>query len=216
MLDEQVLLAVRIVPVVVLADATDAGPLAAALVAGGLPVAEVTFRTDAASDAIRAMSAQPGMIVGAGTVVRPELVDQAADAGASFVVSPGLSTAVVERARERGLLVIPGAVTPTEIMAALDLGLTTLKFFPANTYGGASALKSLGAPFRSVRFIPTGGVSAANLSDYLCLPNVVAVGGSWMVDPRLVSDGNFAAIQALATDAVAVAASVEKVIEERR
>ncbi len=210
MLDEQVLLATRIVPVVVLADARDAAPLAAALVAGGLPVAEVTFRTAAASDAIRAMSSHPGMIVGAGTVVRPEQVDEAADAGATFVVSPGLSPAVVERARERGLLVIPGAVTPTEIMAALDLGLTTLKFFPANTYGGASALKSLGAPFRGVRFIPTGGVSAANLSDYLSLPNVVAVGGSWMVDPRLVSDGNFAAIQALAADAVAVAASVEK------
>lgn len=210
MLDEQVLLATRIVPVVVLADAGDAAPLAAALVAGGLPVAEVTFRTAAASDAIRAMSSHPGMIVGAGTVVRPEQVDEAAEAGATFVVSPGLSPAVVERARERGLLVIPGAVTPTEIMAALDLGLTTLKFFPANTYGGASALKSLGAPFRGVRFIPTGGVSAANLSDYLSLPNVVAVGGSWMVDPRLVSDGNFAAIQALAADAVAVAASVEK------
>lgn len=210
MLDEQVLLATRIVPVVVLADATDAAPLAAALVAGGLPVAEVPFRTAAASDAIRAMSAHPGMIVGAGTVVRPEQVDEAADAGATFVVSPGMSAAVVERARERGLLVIPGAVTPTEIMAALDLGLTTLKFFPAKTYGGASALKSLGAPFRGVRFIPTGGVAAANLSEYLCLPNVVAVGGSWMVDPQLVRDGNFAAIQALAADAVAVAASVKK------
>jgi 2-dehydro-3-deoxyphosphogluconate aldolase / (4S)-4-hydroxy-2-oxoglutarate aldolase len=210
MLDEQELLATRIVPVVVLTDAADAAPLAEALVAGGLPVAEVTFRTPAAADAIRAMSAHPGMIVGAGTVVRPEQVDEAADAGAGFVVSPGLSVAVVERARARGLLVIPGAVTPTEIMAALDLGLTTLKFFPAKTYGGVSALKALGAPFRGIRFIPTGGVSATNLADYLSLRNVVAVGGSWMVDPALVRRGDFAAVQALAADAVAAAASVKK------
>jgi 2-dehydro-3-deoxyphosphogluconate aldolase/(4S)-4-hydroxy-2-oxoglutarate aldolase len=210
MLDEQELLATRIVPVVVLKDAADAGPLAEALVTGGLPVAEVTFRTPAAADAIRAMSAFPGMIVGAGTVVRPEQVDEAADAGATFIVSPGLSTAVVRRARERGLVVIPGVVTPTEIMAALDLGLTTLKFFPANTFGGASALKSLGAPFRGVRFIPTGGVSATNLTEYLSLTNVVAVGGSWMVDPRLIGEGDFAAIRGLAADAVAAAASVQK------
>jgi len=210
MLDEQELLATRIVPVVVLEDATDAGPLAEVLVAGGLPVAEVTFRTPAAADAIRAMSAFPGMIVGAGTVVRPEQVDEAADAGATFIVSPGLSTAVVRRARERGLVVIPGVVTPTEIMAALDLGLTTLKFFPANIFGGASALKSLGAPFRGVRFIPTGGVSATNLTEYLSLTNVVAVGGSWMVDPRLIREGDFAAIRGLAADAVAAAASLQK------
>ena len=210
MFDEQELLATRIVPVVVLEDAADALPLAEALAAGGLPVAEVTFRTPAAGDAIRAMSARPGMMVGAGTVVRPEQVDEAADAGATFIVSPGLSAAVVKRARKRGLLVIPGAVTPTEIMAALDLGLTTLKFFPAKTYGGSSALKALGAPFQGVRFIPTGGVSVTNLAEYLSLRNVVAVGGSWMVDPALVRQGDFAAIRTLAAAAVAAAASVQK------
>jgi 2-dehydro-3-deoxyphosphogluconate aldolase / (4S)-4-hydroxy-2-oxoglutarate aldolase len=208
MLDEKELFATRIVPVVVLEDAADAEPLAEALVAGGLPVAEVTFRTAAAAKAIRAMSTVPGMIVGAGTVVSAEQVDEAADAGATFIVSPGLSTAVIRRARERGLVVIPGAVTPTEIMAALELGLTTVKFFPANTFGGAAALKSLGAPFRGIRFVPTGGVSAANLTDYLSLTNVVAVGGSWMVDPRLIGAGDFAAIRGLAAEAVAAAASV--------
>lgn len=210
MSDEQDLLAARVVPVIVLEDAADAATLAEALAAAGLPVAEVTFRTPAAADAIRIVSDHPAMIVGAGTVVRPAQVDEAADAGATFIVSPGLSAAVVQRARERGLLVFPGAVTPTEIMAALDLGLTTLKFFPANTFGGPSALKALGAPFRGVRFISTGGVTATNLTEYLSLPSVVAVGGSWMVDPRLIRKGDFATIRDLAANAVAAAASVQK------
>lgn len=208
MLTESALFATRLVPVVVLNDAAHADPLAEALVAGGLPVAEVTFRTPAAAASIRAMAKHPGMIVGAGTVLRPEQVDEAADAGASFIVSPGLNASVVERAREHGLIIIPGAVTPTEIMAALELGLSTLKFFPANTFGGPAALKSLGAPFGGVRFVPTGGVSTSNLADYLALPNVVAVGGSWMVDAKMVAAGDFDEVGRLTADAVAAAAAL--------
>lgn len=207
MLTESELFATHLVPVVVLEEAAHAAPLAEALVSGGLPVAEVTFRTRAAAASIRAMAQNPRMIVGAGTVLRPAQVDEAADAGASFIVSPGLSAAVVDRARARGLLVLPGAVTPTEIMAALDLGLTTLKFFPANVYGGPAALKAIGAPFGDVRFVPTGGVSTANLSEYLGLPNVAAVGGSWMVDAKLVSAGRFDDIHTLTSDAVAAASA---------
>ena len=204
MLTESQLFARRVVPVVVLSEAEHAVPLAEALVAGGLPVAEVTFRTRAAVASIRAMARHPEMIVGAGTVVRPDQVDEAANAGASFVVSPGLSKAVVERARARGLLVLPGAVTPTEIMAALDLGLSTLKFFPANTYGGPAALKSLGAPFGDVRFVPTGGVSAANLGEYLALPNVGCVGGSWLTPKDAVQQQDWARITRLAQEASAL------------
>ena len=205
---ESDLFSARIVPVVVLNAATSAEPLAEALLSGGLPVAEVTFRTAAAVESIRLMARTAGMIVGAGTVLRAAQVDEAADAGASFIVSPGLSASVVGRARERGLLVMPGAVTPTEVMAALDLGLTTLKFFPAGNYGGISTLTALSAPFRDVAFVPTGGVSADNLSDYLSLPNVAAVGGSWMVKASLVDSGDFATIAQLTRDAVAAAAAV--------
>jgi 2-dehydro-3-deoxyphosphogluconate aldolase/(4S)-4-hydroxy-2-oxoglutarate aldolase len=198
----------RVVPVVVLAQADRAESLADALVAGGLHVAEVTFRTAAAAEAIRRMAEHRELVVGAGTVVRPEQVDQAADAGARFVVSPGLSPAVVARARERGVDVLPGAVTPSEVIAAVDLGISTLKFFPAAQYGGVATLKALASPFPGVRFIPTGGVSLANLTDYLSLPTVPAVGGSWMVRPDLVDAGDFAAITELSAQAVRAAASV--------
>ncbi|MFH5821255.1 bifunctional 4-hydroxy-2-oxoglutarate aldolase/2-dehydro-3-deoxy-phosphogluconate aldolase [Georgenia sp. AZ-5] len=196
----------RLVPVVVLDDAADADPLAAALAAGGLPVAEVTFRTNAAADAIAAMAARGDVLVGAGTVVTPEQVDRAVDAGAAFVVSPGLSRAVVERCRERGVLPLPGAVTATEVLAALELGLDTVKFFPAGTSGGAAAIKALAAPFGAVRFIPTGGIGPGNLHDYLGVPAVAAVGGSWMVPRDRVAAGDFAGITRLTTDAVALAA----------
>ncbi|WP_199423392.1 bifunctional 4-hydroxy-2-oxoglutarate aldolase/2-dehydro-3-deoxy-phosphogluconate aldolase [Actinotalea solisilvae] len=199
------LAAARLVPVVVLDDAADAAPLAAALVEGGLPVAEVTFRTAAAADAIRAMSERGDVLVGAGTVLTPAQVDQAVAAGASYVVSPGLSRAVVERCREHGVLPLPGAVTATEIQAALELGLSTVKFFPAGTSGGAKAIAALAAPFGGVTFVPTGGVGAANLHEYLDLPSVVAVGGSWMVPKDLVRAGDFAGITRLTTEAVALA-----------
>ena len=197
--------AARLVPVVVLDDAADADALAGALVAGGLPVAEVTFRTAAAPDSIRAMTARGDILVGAGTVLTVAQVDQAVAAGARFVVSPGLSRAVVQRCQEHGVLALPGAITASEVMAALELGLTTVKFFPAGTSGGAAAIKALAAPFGDVRFVPTGGVGPKNLADYLALPCVAAVGGSWMVPRDRVKAGDFTGIQQLTADAVALA-----------
>ena len=197
--------AARLVPVVVLDDAADADALAGALVAGGLPVAEVTFRTAAAADSIAAMAARGDILVGAGTVLTAEQVDQAVAAGASFVVSPGLSRAVVERCGEHGVLALPGAVTATEIQAALELGLTAVKFFPAGTSGGPAAIKALAAPFGNVQFVPTGGVGLGNLADYLAIPAVAAVGGSWMVPRERVKAGDFAGIAQLSAAAVAAA-----------
>ncbi len=194
----------RLVPVVVLDDAADAAPLAAALVAGGLPVAEVTFRTSAAEESIRAMSARGDILVGAGTVLTPAQVDAAVAAGARYIVSPGLSRAVVERCQEHGVLALPGAVTATEIQAALELGLTTVKFFPAGTSGGAPAISALAAPFGGVRFVPTGGIGPANLHEYLAIPAVLAVGGSWMVPRAAVRAGNFSEITRLTVQAVAL------------
>jgi len=200
--------AARLVPVVVLDDAADADALAGALVAGGLPVAEVTFRTAAAQDSIRAMAARGDILVGAGTILNVAQVDQAVAAGAQYIVSPGLSRAVVERCAELGVLALPGAITASEVTAALELGLTTVKFFPAGTSGGAPAIKALSAPFGGVRFVPTGGVGPKNLADYLALPAVVAVGGSWMCPRDLVKAGDFAGITALTAEAVALAASL--------
>lgn len=200
----------RIVPVVVLHDAKDAEPLGRALIAGGLPVAEVTFRTAAAVESIRAMSAIEGLIVGAGTVLNPAQVEQAVEAGASFIVSPGLRRDVVFAAQAAGIPVLPGAVTPSEIMAAQELGLDTVKFFPANVYGGAAAIKALSAPFGSMRFVPTGGVSVSNLFDYLSLGCVPAVGGSWMVPVDAIREGEFAHVSELCVAAVAAAAAMGK------
>ena len=196
-----------IIPVVVINRADRAEALGEALVAGGIPIAEVTFRTEAAPEAIRRMSANAELLVGAGTVLSAGQVDQALDAGAQFIVSPGFSAEVVRRAQHHGLPVFPGAVTPSEIMAALDLGLTTLKFFPAGVYGGAPALKALGAPFPQVRFIPTGGVSMGNLADFLTLPNVAAVGGSWMVPAGAVDAGDMDTVRRLCAEASAAVAS---------
>jgi 2-dehydro-3-deoxyphosphogluconate aldolase/(4S)-4-hydroxy-2-oxoglutarate aldolase len=202
--------AARIVPVVVLDDVADADALAGALVAGGLPIAEVTFRTAAAADSIRAMAARGDILVGAGTVLTVAQVDQAVAAGARFVVSPGLSRAIVERAQEHGVLALPGAVTATEIQAALELGVSTVKFFPAGTSGGAAAIKALAAPFGHVNFVPTGGVGPKNLAEYLSIPTVAAVGGSWMVPRDLIKAGDFAGIQQLSADAVALANTLAK------
>lgn len=197
--------AARLVPVVVLDDAASAAPLAEALTAGGLPVAEVTFRTAAAVESIKAMAANPDMLVGAGTVLTPEQVDAAVDAGASYVVSPGLSVPVVRRCAERGVLALPGAVTATEVQAALAEGLSVVKFFPASTSGGAPAIKALSAPFGDLRFVPTGGIGPSNLTDYLSVASVLAVGGSWMVPRSEIAAGDFAAIESLTADAVALA-----------
>ncbi|PWD49941.1 keto-deoxy-phosphogluconate aldolase [Serinibacter arcticus] len=199
------LAAATLVPVVVLDDARDADGLAGALVAGGLPVAEVTFRTAAAEESIRIMAARGDVLVGAGTVLTVAQVDAAVAAGAQYVVSPGTSRAVVERCQEHGILALPGAVTATEIQAALELGLTTVKFFPAGTSGGAKAIAALAAPFGGVSFVPTGGIGPDNLGDYLALPGVRAVGGSWMVPSSLVRAGDFAAVTELTTTAVGLA-----------
>lgn len=194
----------RVVPVVVLDDAAHAAPLAAALVAGGLPVAEVTFRTAAAADAISVMADRGDVLVGAGTVLTPEQVDRAVAAGARYVVSPGLSRAVVGRCQEHGILALPGAVTATEVQAALELGLSTVKFFPAATSGGAAAIAALAAPFGGVGFIPTGGIGPANLDQYLGVDAVRAVGGSWMVPRSSIRSGDFATVRRLTAEAVAL------------
>ena len=194
-----------LVPVVVLEDAADAGLLADALVTGGLPVAEVTFRTAAAADAIRAITDRGDVLVGAGTVLTPAQVDQAVAAGARYVVSPGTSRSVVERCFEHGIPALPGAVTATEVQAALELGLDTVKFFPAGTSGGPAAIKALAAPFVGVSFVPTGGVGPSNLAHYLALPQVVAVGGSWMVPADRVSAHDKAGLVDLISAAVATA-----------
>ncbi len=184
----------RVVPVVVLNNAADAIPLGRALHAGHLNIAEVTFRTPAAASAISHMASITDLVVGAGTVIRPDQVDQAVDAGAQFIVSPGLSAEVVERCNTRGVPVIPGVATASDIIAALDLGIEIMKFFPAETSGGVPALRALSAPFPHVRFVPTGGVSAQNATAYLDLPSVMAVGGSWMVSPTLIQAGDFTEI----------------------
>ncbi|MEV4754634.1 bifunctional 4-hydroxy-2-oxoglutarate aldolase/2-dehydro-3-deoxy-phosphogluconate aldolase [Micromonospora sp. NPDC049559] len=198
----------RILPVVVLEDARAAEPLAEALTAGGLRSVEVTFRTDAAADAIRAMSARADLLVGAGTVLTPAQVDDAVEAGARFVVSPGFSPRVVAHCQELGVPVFPGAATATEIQFALDAGLDTVKFFPAEQLGGLAMIKALAAPFRSVRFIPTGGVNTGNLADYLAHPAVFAVGGTWMVAPDLLAAGRWDEVTRRTAAALAAARAV--------
>lgn len=177
-----------LVPVVVIDDVGTADSLGDALVAGGLPVAEVTFRTTAGVESLRRLAARGDLLVGAGTVLTPAQVDQAVAAGAQYIVSPGLSRAVVERCLEHRVLPLPGAVTATEVQAALELGLTTVKFFPAESSGGAAAVRALAAPFTDLGFMPTGGIGPDNLADYLALPAVRAVGGSWMVPRDALGD----------------------------
>ena len=196
----------RIVPVVVINEPAGVGELGRAFLDGGLPVAEVTFRTSAAEAALAELAGNSNLLVGAGTVLTADQVDRAVDAGAAFIVSPGLDDAVVARARERDVPIIPGVATATEIMAAHELGLSTLKFFPASVCGGTAAIKALGAPFPDVSFVPTGGVGPKNLTEYLSLANVAAVGGSWMVSRDLVAAGDFAAITRLSREAVESAA----------
>lgn len=193
----------RIIPVVILQHAADAAPLAGALLAAGLPIAEVTFRTDAAAAAVAAMAANPAMIVGAGTITRPEQVDAAADAGAQFLVSPGFSFAVWERAQQRGLPLIPGVATASELMNVLANGIDVVKFFPAHTSGGAPAVKALTGPFPDARFIPTGGINVDNAAEYLAIPAVLAVGGSWLVAPSLIAAQQFDIISELTGSALA-------------
>lgn len=191
-----------IIPVVVLDSAADALPLAGALVKGGLPCAEVTFRTAAAEESIRIMSENfPDMLIGAGTVLTTEQVDRAAAAGASFIVSPGTNPKVVRYCKEKNIPIIPGVCTPTEVEAALELGLDTLKFFPAEAAGGLKMIKAMAAPYTTVRFMPTGGIDAKNVGEYLSYNRIIACGGSWMVKGDLVKEGRFDEIERLTREA---------------
>ena len=200
--------AIGILPVIVIEDADAAVPLAEALLAGGLPLAEVTFRTPAAGKAIAAMAKVPGLLLGAGTVLTPDQVDQALDLGAAFALAPHFAPKTAGHALRKGLPYVPGVVTPTEMGTALEAGFAVQKFFPAEPAGGAAFLKAVAAPLRGIRFIPTGSIDLAKLPSYLRLPEVLAVGGSWMVSPRLIADRNWSEITRLAAEGVAVVRTV--------
>jgi 2-dehydro-3-deoxyphosphogluconate aldolase/(4S)-4-hydroxy-2-oxoglutarate aldolase len=206
-------LAQRLICVAVVDHPDDAVPLAEALLAGGLKVMEVTFRTAGAAESIqRIRRGVPQIAIGAGTLLTAENVKEAVGAGAQFGVSPGLGKAVSAAAKAAGMPLFPGVVTPSEIMRALDLGWKHLKFFPSETFGGVNALKALAGPFAhtGVKFIPTGGITAATLPGYLALPQVAAVGGSWMAERKLVAEKAWGKITALAAEAIKVAAPAVK------
>lgn len=191
-----------VIPVLQIDNADDAVPVAESLSAGGLPVAEITLRTEAALDSIRHIAHEaPHILVGAGTVANQEQAQRACEAGAKFLVSPGLDEEVILWAQERQIPIVPGAVTPTEIMRATRLGLTLLKFFPADAMGGVKTLKSISDPFPQVRFIPTGGIGRENLAEYLRLINVHAIGGSWMAKRQLIAEARFDEITRAAKEA---------------
>lgn len=194
-----------VVPVLLIRRLEDAAPLARALARGGLPAIEVTLRTPAALDAIRLVSQEvPEAIVGAGTVLSPHDYGRAADAGSRFVVSPGTTAQLLAEARRGGLPFLPGAATPSEIMALYEEGYTAAKFFPAEQAGGAPYLKALASPLARMRFCPTGGITPGNAGSYLSLPNVICVGGSWVAPDALVGDGRWDEIEALAREASAL------------
>lgn len=200
-----------VVPVVVLDDAKDAAPLAQALVEGGLACAEVTFRTSAAAESIRAMvSEYPDMLVGAGTVLTTGQVDQAAAAGAKFIVSPGFDPEVVDYCIGKAIPVFPGCITPSEIAQAVKRGLEVVKFFPAEQFGGVDTIQALAAPYPGIRFMPTGGVNAKNLAAYLECNKIIACGGSWMVKKDLITAGKFEEVRLLTAEAVAMVADIRK------
>lgn len=199
---------IGIVPVVVVDDPASSADLADALVAGGLPIAEITFRTPGAEAALRTFAGRSDMLAGAGTVLTAEQVDVAADAGAQFIVSPGFSVAVVQRAAELGIPVLPGVSSATDVQAAVALGVERVKLFPANRLGGPDIISSLSEPFPDVRFLPSGGVGPANAADYLALPAVFALGGSWMVRREMIAGGQLAEISRLSAESVEMVASL--------
>ncbi|MFO7937866.1 MAG: bifunctional 4-hydroxy-2-oxoglutarate aldolase/2-dehydro-3-deoxy-phosphogluconate aldolase [Kiritimatiellia bacterium] len=192
----------KLVPVVVLNDAKDAAPLAEALIEGGLPCAEVTFRTAAAADSIKAISKYPEICLGAGTVLSVDQVKQAVDCGATYIVTPGFNPRVVGYCVENSIPVTPGVCAPTQVEMALEFSIEVMKFFPAEAYGGLKTLKAICAPYNMVRFIPTGGISPSNVRDYLSFDRVFACGGSWMVKKDLIAAGNFKEIVRLTKEAV--------------
>ncbi len=194
---------IGIVPVIALDDAKDAEPLAKALIEGGLPCAEVTFRTAAAEESIRIMAEKfPELVVGAGTVLTPEQADRAMNAGAKFIVSPGLNPKVVKHCLDKGYPIVPGTSNPSDVETAIELGLDVVKFFPAEANGGVKALQAIAGPFSQVRFCPTGGISPANYRDYLALKSVLCIGGSWLVPADALEAGDYDRITKLAREAV--------------
>ncbi|NLJ71069.1 MAG: bifunctional 4-hydroxy-2-oxoglutarate aldolase/2-dehydro-3-deoxy-phosphogluconate aldolase [Clostridiaceae bacterium] len=198
-----------VIPVIKFSDVSEALPLADALSAGGINVMEITFRSDAAYGAIKKVAAEkPDILVGAGTVVNVAQLEQAIDAGAKFVVSPGFDPEIVETGLKAGLIMLPGVITPSEIMAAMKLGLTILKYFPASVFGGLKAIKTYASVFGNVKFMPTGGVSAANLAEFLAVPNIQACGGSWMCSGEMIKEQKWDEITKLSAEATAIYQSV--------
>ncbi len=193
----------KVVPVIQINRVEDAVPLAKVLVENGLPVAEVTFRTDAAAGAIKAMrEAYPELCIGAGTVLTPEQVDQAIEAGSEFIVAPGLNPNTVRLCQEHNIPIVPGVNNPSQVEQALELGLTFLKFFPAEASGGVNMVKSLLAPYVDVSFMPTGGIGKGNINDYLGLERIVCCGGTWMVSPKMIENQQWDEIGQLVREAV--------------
>lgn len=202
---------IGIIPVVVLHDVKDAKPLAKALLDGGLPCAEVTFRTEAAEESIRVMAEEyPQLLVGAGTVLTTEQVDRAVAAGAKFIVSPGLNPKVVRYCLDKGVPVTPGVVTPGEIEKALELGLDVVKFFPAEPSGGLPMIKAMAAAYTKLKFMPTGGINAENVVDYLKSDKILACGGSWMVKGDMIAAGEFDKITELCREAAELVKEIRK------
>ena len=200
-----------VVPVVVIDDAKNAIPTAKALLQGGVNAMEITFRTETAADAIRAVAeAVPEMLVGAGTVLDITQCKKALENGAKFIVSPGCSEQLIDFCLENNTATVPGCVTPSEIMTAMSHGIKTVKFFPANIYGGLSGMKALAAPFGGISFLPTGGINAQNLNEYISAPFVCAVGGSWLCSKADIANGNFENISALCAQAVSIIKSVRE------
>lgn len=198
--------AIPVIPVIVLQQVSDAIPVAGALLEGGISVFEITMRTDAALPGIEKIAAQfPDALTGVGTVLNKEQAKQAVDSGAQFVVSPGLDVPTIEFAQAAGIPIVPGVATASEVQLARNLGLRILKFFPAGAAGGIAMLKAFSSVFTDVQFVPTGGVTATNLPDYLSVPSVVACGGSWLAPARLVADGRFDEISKLTAEAIEIA-----------
>lgn len=198
-----------VVPVVVLHDAKDAAPLAKALCDGGLPCAEVTFRTDAAQESIAVMTREyPEMFVGAGTVLTVDQVDRAVSAGAKFIVSPGFDPEIVDYCLGQNIPVFPGCITPSEVAQAVKRGLKIVKFFPTEQFGGMATIKAIAAPYVGLKFMPTGGVNAKNLENYLACDEIIACGGSWMVKGDLIKAGKFDEITSLTKEAVELVAKI--------
>ena len=200
-----------VIPVVVLEDAANAVPLAKALLAGGINICEITFRTAAAEEAIRQIALNvPDMIVGAGTVITKEQAKAATDAGAKFIVSPGSDLEVIRYAKELGVYMLPGAVTPTEVMQLIKEDVKVIKFFPAENYGGLKTIKALSAPFPNIKFVPTGGVSLSNLTAYLEFDKIAAVGGSWLCTKDLITNGKWDEITKLSKEAMDISRTVRQ------